>query len=158
MNWTHEKLVRRMGMWLKNTKRMTVVITELRTRNTETPDVIGWIGGAWSTLIECKVSRADFKADAHKSFRYYAEQGMGDCRYMAAPVGLLEPDEMPEGWGLLEVGRVVKLRKEAEHFDSNKSNECVVLMSALRRLELSTAVYVVHCAADLETKESDDAT
>lgn len=142
--WTHKKLVRRMVRWLKNTERMLVVISELSTRNSETPDVIGWAGGALSILIECKISHADFLADAKKHFRRHAEWGVGDMRYMAAPKGLLKVDEIPEGWGLLDVDRYVYTTKEAKLVQANKQNECIMLMSALRRLEIATAVYVVH--------------
>jgi hypothetical protein len=149
--WTHKALVRHMMSWLKHHKKMTVVCAELTTRNSETPDVIGWGGGAKSILIECKVSRADFRADAKKWFRLRAECGMGDLRYVAAPAGLLCVDEMPEGWGLLEVTSTssmfrhqVHVTKEAAELQQgNKRNECVMLMSALRRLEIATAVYVV---------------
>lgn len=142
--WTHKALVRRMASWLKFTKANTVVMAELSTRNSETPDVIGWVGGASSILIECKVSRADFRADGGKWFRRYEEDGMGDRRYVAAPAGILCADEMPERWGLLEVTkRQVRVTKEAEPMKAHKGRECVMLMSALRRLEISTAVYVV---------------
>ena len=142
--WTHKALVRRMASWLKFTKQNTVVISELSTRNSETPDVIGWIGGAASILIECKVSRADFLADGKKWFRRDQEEDMGDRRYVAAPIGLLCADEMPDGWGLLEVtARQVRETKEALPMKAHKGRECVMLMSALRRLEISTAVYVV---------------
>jgi len=142
--WTHKKLVRRMAQWLKYTKRMTVVISELATRNSETPDVIGWVGGAESILIECKVSRADFLADGKKWFRRYPNQGMGDFRYIAAPPGIIKPDELPEKWGLFEPhSHSIRTVVEAEPQETNKRNECVMLMSALRRLEIATAVYVV---------------
>lgn len=143
VEWTHKQLVRRMAQWLKGTKRMTVVMSELTTRNSETPDVIGWIGGASSILIECKVSRADFLADGKKFFRRWSERGMGDKRYVAAPAGMLTADEMPDGWGLLEVDRFVRVNKEAACMTADKRNECAMLMSALRRLEIATAVYVV---------------
>ena len=68
---THKALVRRLAKWLKYTKRMTVVMSELSTRNSETPDVMGWIGNAHSILIECKASRQDFLADKNKWFRKY---------------------------------------------------------------------------------------
>ena len=142
--WTHKTLVRRMAGWLKHTKGNLVVMTELATRNSETPDVIGWVSGASSTLIECKVSRADFLADGKKWFRLREERGVGDLRYMAAPVGLLCADEMPERWGLLEVTQQqVRVAKEAEPTKAHKGRECVMLMSALRRLKITTAVYVV---------------
>jgi hypothetical protein len=143
---THKQLVRRMAQWLKGTKRMTVVMAELATRVSETPDVIGWQSGettAKSILVECKVSRADFLADGKKWFRRYASMGMGDLRYVAAPRGLLTPEEMPDGWGLLEVDRFVRVAKDAFSMPACKGRECVMLISALRRLEIATAVYVV---------------
>jgi hypothetical protein len=155
MKWTHKKLVQRMSKWLKLSKRHTVVMTELSTKSGETPDVIGWIGHASSTLIECKVSKADFLSDKKKLFRKYQNRGMGNFRYFAAPKGILTPDEIPDNWGLLEVDgeRFVRERKKPIFIEANKSNECVMLMSALRRLEISTAVYVVHDTIGIEDLE-----
>jgi len=150
-----------MCAWLKMQRMSTVIISELRTNNSETPDVIAWHGGA-SILIECKVSRSDFLADHRKWFRNREKDGMGDTRYVAAPKGLVTPDEVPDGWGLYEVDRVVRLTKEARHMTADKRRECIMLVSALRRMELSTAVYVIHeeCetangpAADRPSEES----
>lgn len=153
IDWTHKKLVSCMVRWLKGTKRMSVVMSERSTRVSETPDVIGWQSGettAQSILIECKVSRADFLVDRKKSFRLRPELGVGDLRYMAAPAGLLTADEMPGGWGLLEVDRYVRVTKEAEKMPACKGRECVMLVSALRRLEIAAAVYVVAETEDTE--------
>lgn len=139
---THKQLVRQMQQWLKR-QGSTVVMAELVTRNSETPDVIGWEGAAFSTLIECKISRANFFQDVTKQVRRCEEMGMGDLRYFACPKGLLDPSDLPKGWGLLEVGKHVSKTVQALRMASNKRNECVMLMSALRRLQLSTAVYVV---------------
>lgn len=54
-----------------------------------------------SFLIETKISRADFKADAKKSFRQNG--GVGRYRYYACPEGLIKPEELPEKWGLIYV-------------------------------------------------------
>jgi len=141
---THKQLVRRMSIWLKNTKRMTVVMSELSTANRETPDVIAWRGAAASILIECKTSRSDFLADKKKIFRRYEEMGMGDKRYFAAPAGInIGPDDLPDGWGLIRIDRYVRIVVQAAIQKSNKRAECKMLMSAIRRLEISTAVYVV---------------
>ena len=51
---------------------------------------------------------------------------------------------IPDGWGLLEVDeRCVRELKMPERKEANKRNECVMLMSVIRRLEIATAVYVV---------------
>ena len=68
---------------------------------------------------------------------------MGNHRYYAAPAGMIKPEELPEGWGLLEVEpRGVKKIIDPEPKEANKQRECIMLMSALRRLEISTAVFV----------------
>lgn len=142
---THKALTRRMSQYLKGNKHATVVFTELSTSTGETPDVIGWFGvsGGQSILIECKVSRSDFLADQQKSFRLLEESGVGDFRYFAAPCGVISPEEIPEGWGLFEVTqyRTHEVVKPAVK-PADKRKECLMLISALRRLEISTAVFV----------------
>lgn len=134
-----------MAKWLKDVRGYTVVIAELSTTNAETPDVIGWSGTHGSMLIEVKVSRADFHADKNKRFRQIAEQGMGHKRYFAAPKGMLRVDEMPDGWGLLEIeSRVIRTVKEADNQQANHAAEVRMLTSTIRRLEIATCVFVRH--------------
>ena len=133
-----------------NTRMHTIVITELSTSCSETPDAIGFDAGGFSTLIECKASRADFHADNKKYFRRSPETGMGHRRYFMAPVGLLKPEIMPDGWGLIEVytktdsGRRKRYEtKAATHFPViNERAQTGMLVSVMRRLEISTAVFV----------------
>ena len=97
-----------------------------------------------------KFRMKEFLSDSKKIFRQREKIGMGDLRYFATPKGLLSPEEIPDGWGLLEVwqsghrGEYIRTIKEAEQKTSEKKAECIMLLSALRRLEISTAVYVVH--------------
>lgn len=75
----------------------------------ESPDAIGFrvsepSYGGGSVVVECKTSRSDFLADARKPHRRPGE-GMGRFRYFMAPDGLIEPAELPCGWGLVEVGK-----------------------------------------------------
>lgn len=151
---THRQIVNRVARWLKTAKRMTVVMSELRTWNSETPDVIGWLSGAASIMVECKTSRSDFHADKKKVFRREESRGMGDRRYFAAQNGILRPEDMPDGWGLLEIyPHQIRVAVDATFKSADKRAECVMLMSALRRLEISTAVYVVHDADELAIEE-----
>ena len=141
---THKQAVRRIGNWLKNTKQCPIVITELATANHETPDAIAFHGNGNSILVECKISRADFLADRHKFFREHPEHGMGDVRCFATPPGIVKPEDDLEDWGLLEIhDRMIKVVREPEPQDANKRAEVKLLMSSIRRLQLSTAVYVV---------------
>lgn len=146
----HKELVEKAAKWLRTTNRniqfrCSIVIAELRTANSEVPDVIGFRHGG-SVLIECKASRSDFLSDKKKYHRREPNKGMGDRRYFFAPKGLISVDELPEGWGLLECTSVkssVRVTKEAERFrDTDKRGEIIMLTSVIRRLEIATAVFV----------------
>lgn len=91
-------------------KRCSVTLPEFYTWNNELPDVLGFSRDL-STVIECKVSRADFLRDSKKSFRLNPNSGMGDMRYYVAPKGLIKPEELPYRWGLIEILPSGKLRK-----------------------------------------------
>jgi hypothetical protein len=103
------------------------------TAGPETPDAIGFKSFE-SILIEVKVSRGDFLRDAKKRHRQDGE-GMGDLRYYMAPAGMIKSEEVPAGWGLLEVieGRV-RERLEAPRRKARKDHEVALLVSALRRI------------------------
>jgi hypothetical protein len=69
------------------------------------PDAIGFRAVTAETetvLVEEKVSRGDFLADARKPHREVGN-GVGLFRYYMCPAGLISPDEVPERWGLLWV-------------------------------------------------------
>ncbi|EMO9521287.1 adenylosuccinate synthase [Pseudomonas aeruginosa] len=71
----------------------------------EMPDAIGYRAATSVTetvVVEVKVSRADFLADAKKPHRAPGK-GMGIYRYFMCPAGLINPEEVPERWGLLWV-------------------------------------------------------
>lgn len=141
---THSQLVRRIAGWFKIRHKSSIVMAEFVTSAQEIPDVLTMQSGAHSVLVECKVSRSDFLSDKDKFFRRQEDYGMGDKRYYAAPVGLIKPEELPDGWGLLEVEeRRIREIVEPKHKEANKRRECLMLMSALRRLEISTAVFVI---------------
>lgn len=82
-----------------------VAVSECRSGwSGEIPDAIGFRAAGFddgSTVIECKTSRSDFLADRKKAHR--SSGGMGNWRYFLAPEGLISPDELPEGWGLLTI-------------------------------------------------------
>ena len=102
---THDDLCERAARWLKNTKGCRLVLREVVSYAGETPDAIGWVAsGGWSTLVECKTSRSDFKADEKKYCRR-SLYSMGQRRFYMTPPGLLNPNELPDGWGLLEAGK-----------------------------------------------------
>lgn len=131
---THVLLVEQAAKWLEK-NGCSVVITEMAHRGPEIADVIGWNCG-YSTVIECKASLADFRTDLQKHFRYSPERGMGCLRYFCAMRGLLNPDNLPPNWGLIEWdGKKMRKVKIPEHHAQNAAREEIsLLVSALRRI------------------------
>ena len=117
---------------------------ELKTWNSETPDVIGFWSGGRSMLIECKASRNDFLADKNKHFRREAEMGMGDLRFFLCADEIIKPDDLVDsGWGLLKITEhQIREIKESSHFTANKNAELTMIISVLRRLEIAATVFV----------------
>lgn len=139
---THAELVTLAEGWLWR-QGCGLVFAELSTLATpETPDAIGF-RATTSILIECKATRADFLADKAKPFRQHPERGMGDWRFYLTPKGLIAPSELPQGWGLIEVGKSVRrthggpkgnIWDAGKPFHGNPAAEKALLYSALRRL------------------------
>ena len=104
------QLVEASRRWLQ--RQCSVVMTEMATIGEE-PDAIGWRQGS-SILAECKASRSDF----------------------LHPPGLLDPAELPAGWGLLEWnGKIMRtLRKADMATEVNAIQENNIFISALRRI------------------------
>lgn len=96
---THKELVQIATKWARS--KHLVVIPE-RSALHEVPDVLA-ISYAYSTLIECKTSRADFLRDKDKFARRHNHLCTGNYRLYCVPKGLLTEDDIPETWGLLEV-------------------------------------------------------
>jgi hypothetical protein len=136
---THAQLVERAVAWLRG-YRCGVILSEQACISGEMPDAIGWKRASHSVLVECKVSRADFLADRDKPFRHKSDQGLGCERFYLTPSHLLEPKELPVGWGLLEVRRrkVEVLRRSARDLRSpaGLAYEMNLLLSSLRRVEI----------------------
>jgi hypothetical protein len=136
---THANLVSLAVAWLRR-YRCGVVLSEQACVSGEMPDAIGWKKACHSVLVECKVTRADFMADRAKRFRQQPEIGVGSERYYLAPRGMIAIDELPNGWGLLEVsGREVKIvKRSARNLRSSVGfeYEMNLLLASLRRVEV----------------------
>lgn len=92
--------------WLFNLG-CAVALNEIQLGGVGIADAVGFgitKGNQRGVLIESKVSRSDFLRDQKKWHRrHYSDASMGiSDRYYIAPVGMIRPEELPEGWGLLE--------------------------------------------------------
>jgi hypothetical protein len=137
---THAQLVQRAIAWLRS-YRCSVVLSEQACASGEMPDAIGWQRTQHSVVVECKVSRADFLADRAKPFRIRQEIGLGCERFYLTVPNLVDVEELPLGWGLLECQRG---RVRIAHPSSPQSlrsaqgmkYEMNLLLASLRRVEL----------------------
>ena len=136
---THEKLVTAAVAWLRR-NGCGVVLSEQSCASGETPDAIGWRRACHSVVVECKISRADFLADREKPFRRKPEKGMGCERFYLVPAGMISANEVPPGWGLLELrGReVVELGAASKKMRTAVGfrYEMNLLLASLRRVEV----------------------
>lgn len=145
MIFTHKQLVEVAYRWVLKRGSCGVAFKELVTSGGEIPDVIGFGSGSHSVLIECKASRADFFKDRQKPFRITG-RGLGKFRLFCVPAGLIKANELPEKWGLLEVGSdgkavaVINSTRLCEDdlythsHEVNELSERAIMYSALRRL------------------------
>jgi hypothetical protein len=158
----HDALVIKAETWLRSIG-CGIVFTELvvSTSTGEVPDAIGWkSGGRLSFLVECKTSRNDFLAERRKSFRRDPTRGMGDWRFYLTLAGVIRPDEVPAGWGLLYFtdGRVRAIKGKPSGnvwgpspFAGCKRAEMAMMASALRRLHLRGVLPMIYDPLDKAT-------
>ena len=136
---SHAELVETAVEWLRS-YGCGVILSEQACVSGEMPDAIGWKRPCHSVLVECKVSRSDFRADLDKPFRQKSKLGMGCERFYCTPAGLLDPGEIPPGWGLLEYHRrkisVTHPAKENLRTATGFRHEMNLLLASLRRVEV----------------------
>ena len=136
---THAQLVEKAVRWLRS-YRCGVVLSEQACVSGEMPDAIGWKRACHSVLVECKLTRSDFLADRAKPFRLNPEQGVGCERFYLAPAGLVCPEELPQGWGLLEHsrGKIETVQASDKNLRSATGfrYEMNLLLASLRRVEV----------------------
>lgn len=137
----HAQLISRAVEWLRRRYQCGIVLSEQYCATGEVPDVIAWKGFCKSVLVECKVSRTDFLADAAKPFRLKPEEGMGSQRFYMAPAGMIRPVELPKQWGLLElrgreVAMMVKPGRADLRSEAGLMKEMNLLLASLRRVEV----------------------
>lgn len=136
---THAQLVQHAVRWLRR-YRCGVVLSEQACISGEMPDAIGWKRACHSVLVECKASRADFLADRGKPFRKDAGMALGCERYYLAPAKLIRKEELPIGWGLLEIrDREIEVSQPSEKNLRTQSGfryEMNLLLASLRRVEV----------------------
>lgn len=139
INITHDDLVRLGAKWLNKSApnvfyKCQYVCTELVCAGTnEIPDIVG-IRPTGNILIEVKISRSDFKKDFMKKSRRSSDLQIGKKRLYLAPKGLINIEELPISWGLLEWnGETIEITKHSDDFQEDKTAINFIYYSILRR-------------------------
>lgn len=119
-------------------KKYNYVAVELCTWDTESADVWGLGNFCDSSVIEVKVSHADFKADQKKWHRSQTAEakGMqaGRLRWYLCPEGVIKPEELPDKWGLLYWdGKKIRIVVAQKPFENTGWADINILASLLRR-------------------------
>lgn len=156
LTFTHQQLIPIAYKWILKNGSCGVAFKELKAHTNECADAIGFGSGAFSVLVEVKISRSDFLADKNKSFRKNPKEGMGTERYYMCPTGLIKLTDLPLGWGLIYVsidgkaklvhrpvqeysmeahGKTYKMNRTYQH-EKNIQAEHALMYSALRRLHI----------------------
>ncbi|RZD16590.1 MAG: hypothetical protein EVJ46_06170 [Candidatus Acididesulfobacter guangdongensis] len=105
---SHSECIDKVAKWLQKQHesislyRCKVILKEPHGYNIsrEYPDVLG-TGMKNDINIECKVSRQDFLKDGKKQHNH----PFGNFKFYACPEGLILPDEIPEEFGLIYIGK-----------------------------------------------------
>ena len=146
MSVNHTGLNKIAKRWLLKTIGCGYVISEVVSSAGETIDALG-LRSDYTILIECKTSKADFKADQKKIFRQHPERGMGTFRFYLCEPGVIEATDIPKGWGLLfwngkKVKRIIApkgniwLTQNEFIFEKSMQNEYRIIYSCLRRIRI----------------------
>lgn len=100
-------------------------------------------GDSHRIAYEVKVRRSDFVRELeHPGKRRWAEDHFHDT-YFVAPHGLLQPDEMPEGWGLLQATKTLsklrraKLARQREPKPLSMESLAMILRTAATQLDVA---------------------
>lgn len=164
ITFTHRELVEIAYRWVLNNTSCGVAIKEVSaySDSNEIPDVLAFGSGGHSILIECKTSRSDFFADRKKFFRQFPEKGMGSQRFYLAPKGLIKIEELPVGWGLIEVSEKGKAKcihknytgyEHENSFTKNIKAEHSFMYSCLRRLHIRNRIDEIYEGIPKEQKQ-----
>lgn len=132
---THEDLRKAAVRWLTNSKKCSVVLSEMSSSAGDIPDAIGWKYG-FSYMVECKASRSDFHANKNKPHER-ADSGVGCHRFFLCAPDIIRSEDLADSdYGLLWVGDsgVVRAKKEPTVRETNHRKEICMLTSALRRV------------------------
>lgn len=105
--------------------------------------------------MEIKVSRADFLSEMKNPDKADAIARYCNSFYLVCPKGLVDKDELPEAWGLIEVSHagVVRIRKKAKFVEKPIEPVSKELMAAMLRCSGKADQALLAAAVKQETSK-----
>lgn len=98
-----------------------------------------WAQGVWPSkghlgvAVEVKVSRSDFRRELDDPTKRAPWENLASECWFAAPAGVIPLQEIPEGWGLIEVIKGGKLRAKRRALQRRVSAYPVSFVASLAR-------------------------
>ncbi len=133
---THKFLVQETAKYLLREKRFQAIATETAISLRLIPDAIALkYKNKKVTIVECKISRSDFKGD--NKFVFY--KCLSDYAYLCVPKGLIKLEEVPKYWGLLEYedGEFVQTKRASlGGYEIPKNAPSYIKTDVFKRLKL----------------------
>ena len=122
------------------------VAVELCTVGTENTDVWGYSNTEGTAVIEVKVSHSDFLADQKKWWRSndaaVTGNQAGTLRWYLCPEGIIKPEELPDGWGLLYWdGKQIVPQVAPRSFENTGVADMRIMASILRREQFPEKIF-----------------
>lgn len=136
----HDSLAVEAAKFLKKSRCPIVFVKNNLMYLQEQPDVIAFgLLYPCVVVVEVKTSRTDFLKDKHKPFRSNPSKGMGSARYYCCPEGLIKPEELPDGWGLMYYGnkKIRKIVKSKVFKEHNHIHERYLLLYYLNHQDVA---------------------
>jgi len=135
---THDKIIARAVHWLRHSHKCPVVLVKPRCM-LEIPDVVGF-KSADSFLVSAKTDREEFEKHLTTSLvDKFPMISVGNYRFFVTPPYLVEPEEVPDYWGLAYVyPKIIRTVKHAYRISEPYemvSRERAILYWGLRRAQ-----------------------
>jgi hypothetical protein len=155
---THDELIKRGAKWLEKNYNYRyhcqIVLTEFKSLTTEIPDIWG-ANHYRTTIIECKISLADFKSDLQKNHRNN-KNSLGNQRFYLCPAGLIPVEQIPENWGLLYAHKknISIIKEPTELRDPEiRNEEWYILYSLIIRAKIDGLLPIILRTAEQRKTE-----
>lgn len=119
------------------------VIIGLKGVTNKMPDIYA-VSGLFSLCVEVKMTRGEFTRSLKKKNNLYYDNGCGTYRYYLCPDGVININELPDGWGLINYNydeQNLTIVKESTEFDCKYRSDMMILSSFIKKLGIKSQIF-----------------